>query len=742
MGQRSILTTTTRKTALGRWIAGGGLALILSATGTLTPLVPSAGAQTGAFHATGSLSVARAHATSTVLRDGRVLVAGGQDPNGAPMASAEVYNPATGTWSPTGSLPLPVAQATATLLADGTVLMAGGLTGAVGSLVPTSVSEIYNPATGVWSLTRSPLLTATYAGGAAPLASGKVLYAGGLTSTSFTMPATSVAQLYDPATGTWAQTGSLPLGVADFQMSALPDGTVLVAGGDTAVEGNVTASAEIYQPFSGTWTTIAPMPIGVASAASARLANGSVLVAGGKTSPAGQATNTSQLFDPGTRSWSVPDLMPLASYGATATFLPPGRVLFAGGLTNTANPTPLVAAFDMSTGRWSAVPDMLVARAFGVAALLPNGNVLVASGQTTSGVTGESELFALGVAPAITSASSFSVGSGRYNSFTVTATGSPTPVLNLYGALPPGLTFQANNDGTATISGTPPAGTSGTYQVTLTATNAAGTATQTIQLVLSGAIVPNTGTFGAGFWYAMADGRVLPKGAAPVISPKQPQHPSSIVQMAMTPSGHGYYLVSSFGGVFSYGDAIWYGSIAGRHLRTETVALAVTPSGKGYYLVTRAGNVFAFGDARFSGSTAARRGTPPLAGIGLTPDGRGYWLVSIRGNIFSFGSARFHGSPAWKVTSVTEFAPTSSGQGYWVVTATGKLFRYGDAAFHGSLAGQAPAPVIAFVPTPSGGGYWMATTKGHVFNFGNARYFADQGGLQPLGRVAGFAVAY
>jgi hypothetical protein len=742
MAKTSLPTTTTRKTALGRRVAAGGLALILWATGTLTQLVPSAGAQTGAFHATGPLLVARAHATSTVLRDGRVLVAGGQDANGAPVASAEVYNPATGTWSPTGSLPLPVTQATATLLADGTVLMAGGLTGAVGSLVPTSISETYNPATGAWSLTRSPLLTASYAGGAAPLASGKVLYAGGLTSTSFTVPATSVVQLYDPATGAWAQTGSLPLGVANFQMSALPDGTVLVAGGETAMQGSTTASAEIYQPSSGAWTTVSPMPIGVASAAGARLASGGFLVAGGKISPAGQATNTSQLFHPVTRSWSVPDLMPVASYGATATFLPPGKVLFAGGLTNTANPTPLAAAFDTSTGRWSAVPDMLVARAFGVAALLANDDVLVAGGQTTSGVTGKSELFALGVAPAITSASSFSVGSGRYNSFTVTATGSPTPVLNLYGVLPPGLTFQANNDGTATISGTPPAGASSTYQVTLTATNAAGTATQTIQLVLSGAIVPNTGAFGAGFWYAMADGRVLPKGAAPVISPKQPQHPSSIVQMAMTPSRHGYYLVSSFGGVFSYGDAIWYGSIAGRHLRTETVALAVTPSGKGYYLLTRAGNVFAFGDARFRGSTAARLGTPPLAGIGLTPDGRGYWLVSIRGNIFSFGNARFHGSPAWKVTSVTEFAPTWSGQGYWVVTATGKLFCYGDAAFHGSLAGQAPAPVIAFVPTPSGGGYWMATTKGHVFNFGNARYFADQGSLQPLGRVAGFAVAY
>ncbi len=402
----------------------------------------------------------------------------------------------------------------------------------------------------------------------------------------------------------------------------------------------------------------------------------------------------------------------------------------------------MAATFDTSTGRWSAAPYMLLPRAFGVAALLANGNVLVAGGQTTSGVTVESELFALGVAPAITSASSFSVASGRYNSFTVTATGSPTPVLSEYGALPPGMTFQANNVGTATISGTPPAGTSGTYQVTLTATNAAGTATQTLQLVLSGANVPSNGGFGAGFWYAMSDGRVLPKGAAPVISSKKPQNPSSIVQMVTTPSGHGYYLVSSFGGVFSYGDATWYGSIAGRHLRTQTVALAVTPSGKGYYLLTRAGNVFAFGDARFRGSTAARLGTPPLAGIGLTPDGRGYWLVSIRGNIFSFGNARFHGSPAWKVTSVTEFAPTWSGQGYWVVNATGKLFCYGDAAFHGSLAGVAPAPVIAFVPTPGGGGYWMATTKGHVFNFGNARYFADQGGVQPLGRVAGFAVSY
>ena|GEM_PF-5347864 len=80
--------TTTRKTALGQRTAAGGLALILSVTGTRTQLAAPAGAQTGAFHATRSLSVARAHAAITVLRDGRALVARGQGANGAPIASA------------------------------------------------------------------------------------------------------------------------------------------------------------------------------------------------------------------------------------------------------------------------------------------------------------------------------------------------------------------------------------------------------------------------------------------------------------------------------------------------------------------------------------------------------------------------------------------------------------------------------------------------------------------------------
>ena len=742
MAEASLPGAATRRSSIGRRMVAGGAGFVLVATVTVTQLAAQAGAQTGVFRSTGSLLVARAHATSTVLADGRVLVAGGQDATGTPIASAEIYNPATGTWSQTGSLPLPITQATATLLANGNVLVAGGLTGGAGALVPTGASETYNPASGTWSATNLPLINATYAGRAALLASGRVLYAGGFTSTSLGALATTAAQLYDPLTGTWSQTGALPLGVANFQMSALVTGTVLAAGGDTAVAGGVAPTAEVYQPSTGTWTAVPSMPTAVASATSARLQSGSILIAGGRTSPNGQTTNVSQLFNPLLGNWSVPGLMPVASYGATAMLVPNGQVIYAGGLTNTGTPTSISAAFSASTSSWSSFPDMIVARAFAVAAVLPNGDALVAGGQTATGVTAESELYAPGVAPAITSVSSVSLEVGRSASFTVTATGSPTPMLSHSGTLPPGMAFQAHNDGTATISGTPSAGTAGTYQVTLTATNAVGTATQTFSLVVSTPSLPSSGHVGSAFWYVSSSGQVLPRGTVPAISPRSPQHPTNIVQMVMTPSGSGYYLVSSSGGVFSYGDATWYGSIAGRRLRTQTVGLAITPTGRGYYLLTRAGNVFTFGDAQFRGSTVTRPGTPPLAAIALTPDGGGYWLVTVRGNIFSFGNARFYGSPAYKVTSVIALAGTQSGKGYWVVTATGRLFRYGDAGFHGSLAGEAPALVSAFVPTPNGGGYWMVTTKGQVFNFGNARYFADQPGVQPGVRVTGFAVSY
>ena len=79
-------------------------------------------------------------------------------------------------------------------------------------------------------------------------------------------------------------------------------------------------------------------------------------------------------------------------------------------------------------------------------------------------------------APAITSANTVTFAVGTAGSFTVTTTGSPTPALTRTGTLPSGVTFVDNGNGTATLSGTPAAGTGGNYALTLTASNGVGTA--------------------------------------------------------------------------------------------------------------------------------------------------------------------------------------------------------------------------------------------------------------------------
>ena len=78
--------------------------------------------------------------------------------------------------------------------------------------------------------------------------------------------------------------------------------------------------------------------------------------------------------------------------------------------------------------------------------------------------------------------------------------------------------------------------------------------------------------------------------------------------MAATPGGGGYWLVASDGGIFTFGDARFFGSIGAVHLNAPIVAMAAAPDGGGYWLVASDGGIFTFGDARFFGSTG---GPPP-----------------------------------------------------------------------------------------------------------------------------------
>ena len=148
-----------------------------------------------------------------------------------------------------------------------------------------------------------------------------------------------------------------------------------------------------------------------------------------------------------------------------------------------------------------------------------------------------------------------------------------------------------------------------------------------------------------------------------------------ITGIAATVPGTGYWLAASDGGVFSYGDARFFGSMAGVHLNAPIVGIAATKDGRGYWLAAADGGIFTFGDARFFGSLAGHRLDQPIVGITTTRTGKGYRLLAKDGGVFTFGDATYQGSLGGTgLTDVIGFAPTPSGNGYWILRKNGGTY--------------------------------------------------------------------
>ncbi len=191
---------------------------------------------------------------------------------------------------------------------------------------------------------------------------------------------------------------------------------------------------------------------------------------------------------------------------------------------------------------------------------------------------------------------------------------------------------------------------------------------------------------GGRFWFVTPDGQVQPGRGTPTYGSLLAPPRAPIVGMSATPSGLGYWLIASDGGVFSFGDAQFYGSTGGLRLNQPIVAMSATLSGHGYWLLASDGGVFTFGDASFHGSTGSIRLNRPIVGMSATPSGRGYWFVAADGGVFSFGDAQFYGSTgALRLNQpVVGMSSTRSGRGYWFVAADGGVFSFGDAHYSGS----------------------------------------------------------
>ena len=259
---------------------------------------------------------------------------------------------------------------------------------------------------------------------------------------------------------------------------------------------------------------------------------------------------------------------------------------------------------------------------------------------------------------------------------------------------------------------------------------------------ISSTSVPS-GPTGKGYWLVASDGGIFSYGNATFtgstggIMLNRP-----IVGLAATPSGRGYWLVASDGGIFAFGDAAFFGSTGALALNKPIVGMASTPTGNGYWLVASDGGIFAFGDAAFFGSTGALALNKPIVGMASTPTGNGYWLVASDGGIFAFGDAEFFGSTGdLKLNRpIVDIAPSPDGDGYWLVASDGGIFSFGGSAFYGSPAGTAAGSIVSMASTPTGNGYWLVGNDGSVYNFGAASYLGGLGGI-PLNRpIVGLAI--
>ncbi len=305
-------------------IAGGG-----DRTGELAS-VELYDPASGMFRTTGSMTTARFGSTATLLNDGRVLIAGGEDGNHV-LNSAELYDPVTGTFAATGSLRSPRFGHTASLLQNGKVLIASGAKRADNPYRGDALAsaELYDPVTGTFAATEpmtSPAVRAT----ATVLMDRRVLIAGGATGLSIYDNYSSGAELYDATTGTFRETGSMTTDHGEGTAVLLRDGRVLIAGGiNGAIDViNPERGAELYDPATGTFARTGSMTIARYGQAAALLPDGRVLIAGG--SSWGFATSA-ELFDPATGAFDPTASMTIARQGCAASALRDGRVLFAGG---------------------------------------------------------------------------------------------------------------------------------------------------------------------------------------------------------------------------------------------------------------------------------------------------------------------------------------------------------------------------------------------------------------------------
>lgn len=232
------------------------------------------------------------------------------------------------------------------------------------------------------------------------------------------------------------------------------------------------------------------------------------------------------------------------------------------------------------------------------------------------------------------------------------------------------------------------------------------------------------------------------------------------VSAAASSTTRGYRLFSSDGGIFTFGQLGFHGSLGGECYGFEggveypaCTDAAAHPDGNGYWIVGDMCDVYAFGSARFFGDSfegpegvpSDLPGAPIGCSIAVTRTGNGYWLMDGTGSVAAYGDARFLGELDLRSIIAegggADITPTTTGAGYWILGASGGVYTFGDASHHGDVRGlRLNEPVTGIVGDPDGVGYWITAYDGGVFSY-EAPFFGSTGNLRLNAPVNGMAAA-
>ena len=282
------------------------------------------------------LAFQRSFHTATLLDDGRLLVAGGSGReivdddrpfwSRKDLATVEIYDPETGDWSNASSMRTARQGARAALLGDGMVLVVGGTSG----FSVISDAELYDYSTDRWGRAASMSVPRRFHT-ATLLSSGRVLVVGGETQEA----ALSSAEIYDPETDSWTATSDMTRPRSGHAATLLDDGRIMVVGGsDLGVSEALgpETTAEVYDPVAGSWTVVATGLQPRRGHEVVTIPDGRVLVIGGEDL-VGLPVTVMEIYDPFSGQWGFAGSLPDERSQLAVVVMPDDSVLIVGGGT-------------------------------------------------------------------------------------------------------------------------------------------------------------------------------------------------------------------------------------------------------------------------------------------------------------------------------------------------------------------------------------------------------------------------